>query len=74
MNPLNPPKGADTAYGQLWRVIDGAVRAAFTAHPEYIPPGQREKTVRNSIVKRVTGLVLSFAEQSAKVRSQMGGR
>lgn len=64
---LRPPKG-DHTYRQLWRVIDGAVRDAFVHHPEYLTP-RGVMQARESVVKRVTGAIKSYAEQSARGRS-----
>lgn len=60
---LKPPKG-DGRYKKLWKVVDGAVADAFLMHPEYLTDkGKRQRTARNSVVKRVVGAVLSFSEQ-----------
>ena len=66
---LQPEKAGDPDYRQIWRVVDGAVRATFEAHPEYLAPKASVRTVRNSIVKRVTGAIHGYAEQSAWGRS-----
>lgn len=55
------------AYGQLWPIVDGAVADALKSHPDYLTP-KGERSARTSIVKRVTGTVIGFAEQSAKGR------
>ena len=69
MKPAKPPKG-NAAYKRLWRVVDGAVADAIAMHPDYLTPkGHRGLTARISIVKRVTGAVLSFVEQSTKGRA-----
>lgn len=57
-----------TAYAELWGVVDGAVVDAFKNHPDYLTP-KGQKSARTSVVKRVCGTVLSFAEQSARGRS-----
>ena len=69
MTRLQPNAAASPNYRQIWRVVDGAVDLALTAHPEFLAPAARPKTVRNSIVKRVTGAINGYAEQSAWVRS-----
>jgi hypothetical protein len=56
-----------SAYGQLWAIVSGAVADALNTHPDYLTrKGQR--SAATSITKRVTGTVLSFAEQSARGR------
>jgi hypothetical protein len=61
-------KRPSSAYGQLWRVVDGAVADALLQHPEYLTPAGRVACQR-SITKRVTGAVFGYAEQSARGRS-----
>lgn len=62
-------------YRQLWRIVDGAVADAFKMHPNYLSEdGKRWQTARQSIVKRVTGAILGYAEQSAQGRSGLGQR
>lgn len=56
-----------TAYAELWGVVDGAVVDAFNNHPDYLTQKGRV-SARNSVVKRVTGTVLSFAAQAARGR------
>ncbi len=70
--PINPTKAATPTYRQIWRVVDGAVDLALSAHPEYVAPGKKIRTVRNSIVKRVVGALYGYAEQSAWTRSGLG--
>lgn len=55
------------AYAQLWNIIDGAVADAFNNHDDYFTP-KGKRSARTSVVKRVTGTVLGFAEQSARGR------
>lgn len=55
------------AYGKLWAIVDGGVKDALKSHPDYLTP-KGMKSARTSIVKRVTGTVIGFAEQSAKGR------
>ena len=69
-----PQKGHRTAYSQLWRVVDGGVRDAFAMHPEYLVRSDMGYAVRNSIVKRVTGAVHSYAVQAARGRSLVSAR
>jgi len=64
--PTKPAK-ADDRYRRLWRIVDGAVVDAFVHHPEYLTERGRN-AARLSIVKRVTGAIMGFAEQSARGR------
>lgn len=57
----------DYAHRQLTRVVSGAVDDAFNNHPDYLTP-RGKRSAKGSIVKRVTGTVLSFAVQAAKGR------
>ena len=66
--PSAAPAEKSLAYQQLWRIVDGAVIDVFKSHKDYLSPKGR-RSAKNSIVKRVTGTVLGFAEQSAKGRS-----
>lgn len=56
------------AYRQLWRIVDGAVFDALYTHQDYLTDKGR-MSARESIVKRVTGAVLGYAEQSVEGRS-----
>ena len=49
-----PPEKTSTEYAKLWRVVDGAVRRCFDAHPEYVW-NCNQVVARNSINKRVVG-------------------
>jgi hypothetical protein len=67
------PKGGPD-YHQLWRIVDGAVADAFAMHPDYLTQHGHARA-RQSIVKRVVGNVLSYADQvSAQGRSGLGQR
>lgn len=57
-----------SAYSELWGVVDGAVSDAFHNHQDYLTP-KGQKSARTSVVKRVTGTVLSFAAQAARGRT-----
>lgn len=62
--------GQNGAYQQLWRVVDGAVTDCFKNHPDYLTWKGR-RSAQGSLVKRVTGTVLSFAvQQTARGRRQ----
>lgn len=64
MKPAKP----DADYRRTWRIVEGAVRDAIAAHPEYLTQiGARN--ARSSITKRVTGAIQGHAEQSARGRS-----
>lgn len=58
---------AKTPYQQLWGIVSGAVSDAFNRHPDYLTP-KGSRSAATSVVKRVVGTVLSFAEQSAQSR------
>lgn len=69
-----PPQKTKSLYRKIWRLADGAVMDTLRAHPEYFTERGRGKIARMSIVKRVTGSVMGFAEQSAKGRSDESRR
>jgi hypothetical protein len=56
-----PPKG-DSAYRQLWEIVDRAVRDAFDRHPEYLTDAGRQAAVQ-SVNKRVVGAVIGHLAQ-----------
>lgn len=58
------------AHAQLRRVVSGAVEDAFKMHPDYLTPKGRH-SAKESVVKRVSGTVLSFAEQAAKGQREL---
>lgn len=60
-------KRPSAAYGQLWRIVDGAVADALKAHPDYLTD-KGTRSARSSIVKRVTGAVIGYAGETAKGR------
>lgn len=65
-----PPEKTHPLYREVWRVVDGAVADAFKMHPDYLSKkGRTGRAARRSIVKRVVGAVLGFAEQ-AKTRQK----
>lgn len=60
---IKPTKRPSKDYVNYWRVVDGAVRDAFNQHPEYLTyEGAMFASARRSVVKRVTGALMSFAE------------
>lgn len=61
-----PARCRQIGYGEFWRVIDGAVAKCFEAHPEYFSRKARHATIRQSIVKRVTGDVTSYVAQATR--------
>jgi len=60
---IAPPKG-DLFYRSLWNAVDGALIDTINCHPDYIPQ-DRLMACRESILKRVTGTLVSLAEKSA---------
>lgn len=61
------PKGG-AHYRRIWRLVNGAVADALKMHPDYVP-SRRERAARESIVKRVTGIVAaSFPEMGGADR------
>lgn len=58
------------AHAQLRRVVSGAVEDAFKMHPDYLTPKGRH-SAKESVVKRVSGTVLSFAVQAAKGQREL---
>jgi hypothetical protein len=51
-----------TAYPDLWRAVDGAVRDAVACHPDIVISDKR----RASVVKRVVGQVLALEARVGK--------
>jgi hypothetical protein len=64
---ITPLKGSPS-YRQFWRIVDGAVATAMEAHPHYFTDRGLEKA-RTAIVKRVTGALNGYVEQSTRGRS-----
>ena len=57
-----PPIGKKSrAYRQMWRLVDGCVLDTFRLHPDYLTPIGMS-SVRMSLVKRITGQVMSYVE------------
>ena len=54
----------------MWRIVDGAVRKTFQDHPEYIREGKVEKTIRQSIAKRVVGALAGFVGEERLILSR----
>lgn len=68
------PKG-NAHYRRVWRLVNGAVADALKMHPDYVST-ERQRAVRESIVKRVTGIIAaSFPETGGADRgvTQSGG-
>jgi hypothetical protein len=55
-------------YHKIWRIVDGAVSDAFYHHPDYLTP-KGKRAARESVVKRVTGAVLSSVVKATGGRS-----
>jgi hypothetical protein len=65
---LKIPKRPSQEYQDVWRIVDGAIKKAFDAHPNYLTlAGARYKTARMSIAKRVVGDVVSYLDRKARV-------
>ncbi len=62
------PVKTDTFYHAMWRIVDGAVRKTFAEHPEYLAPCARERTVRQSINKRVVGALSGYVGETSSRR------
>lgn len=62
-------KCPDDAYRQIWRLVDGAVRDAFSCHPEFLTDRGR-RNAAGSVTKRVTGTLHGYATQVARGRSE----
>ena len=70
---LPAPEGS-AALRRLWREVDGAVRLAFSDHPEYLSGSHSERTVRRSVVKRVVGQLARVAAlKGSPSRERSGG-
>lgn len=54
------PVNIDPFYHQMWRIVDGAIRKTFQDHPDYIREGKSERSVRQSISKRVVGALSGY--------------
>ena len=61
--PLQKPRGR---YVQIWRIVDGAVADCILHHREYFGSNQQVGDARRSIVKRVTGSIIGYLEQSRR--------
>lgn len=68
MSRLVPLQGSP-GYRQLWRIVDGAVRDTFNAHPDYLSPRGRRKA-EAALVKRITGAVFGYAVAAADAAAQ----
>lgn len=64
----NPPiqRADDPAYRQLWRLVDGEIRSCFKAHPDYLADPKRERTVRNSLTKRIVGKIQGYEAEKSR--------
>ncbi len=61
-----PQKRAPGGYSQIWRIVDGAVADCILHHREYFGSNQQVGDARRSIVKRVTGSIIGYLEQSRR--------
>ena len=70
IKPLRPPRGKGPDYKKTWRIVDGALRDAMMQHPDYFTHRGSIGSARAGLVKRITGGLTGFAEQSARGRSE----
>lgn len=63
---IKPLKIPSPVYRQFWRIVDGAVRDALRSHPSYLAPGARERTVRNSLNKRIVGALAGYVAETRR--------
>lgn len=56
---------------RLWRMVSGAVRGTFNAHPDYLTGYGRDHAT-NSITKRVVGQLVGHAKE-ARTGTRAGG-
>lgn len=61
-----PPQKTKALYKAIWKLADGAVMDTVRHHPEYFTDKGKTKVARMSTVKRITGLLTSFVEQSTE--------
>ena len=67
---LKPPKLPSKDYRSVWRIVDGAIKKALDAHPDYLSyNGQMYRSARMSIAKRVTGDIVSFLSRRKEKNS-----
>ena len=66
--PLKPitPIRDDPDYQRIWRRVDGALRKAMHAHPECFVFGPGLSHCRESLIKRITGDLLSLLAEASK--------
>ena len=65
-----PQKPGDE-YRKIWRLVDGGITDCFNHHPGYLPQGKAKiSSLRRSLLKRITGSILSSAADVAKRRSR----
>ena len=68
MKRIAPLKAPSPHYRQIWRLVDGALRDCLESHPDYLTPAGK-RGARLSIIKRVTGALSGYVEQSTRGRS-----
>lgn len=68
---IRPVRRGD-AYGQLWRLVDGALADTLAQHPEWVVQGY-EQRLRRSAAKRITGQILAWARERARAESSPAG-
>lgn len=71
--PADTDRQRSEFYRKLWIDVDGAVKAALDAHPEYLTEkGKRFRSARRSIVKRVVGQVFATLERMVEENRETG--
>lgn len=71
LKPVKP----GSAYRQLWRIVDGAVKDCFMKHPDYLTgKGHAHSRARNSVNKRVVGAILGYTQEVASGVQSRSGR
>lgn len=61
----NPARVPQQHYRVLWSAIEGSVREAFKAHPEYLTEKGAEAAVA-SVTKRAVGAVVGLMHEAGK--------
>lgn len=65
-----PPLRKDPEYQRVWRAVDGSLRRAINAHPECFARGPSLRSCRESIIKRLTGDIMSLLSERSGPQTQ----